>query len=80
MLLSVVIVLVVAQSSSEIPEGLMNNPVLRLQSFEVRCHIFYYICIKTMEELASSTVVAEEYSVWGKHGTGIQKGGLRPRL
>ena len=27
-LLSVVSVLVVAQSSSEIPEGLMNNPVL----------------------------------------------------
>ena len=27
MLLSVVSVLVVAQSSSEIPEGLMNNPV-----------------------------------------------------
>ena len=27
MLLSVVCVLVVAQSSSEIPEGLMNNPV-----------------------------------------------------
>ena len=30
MLLSAVSVLVVAQSSSEIPEGLMNNPVLRL--------------------------------------------------
>ena len=29
MLLSAVSVLVVAQSSSEIPEGLMNNPVLR---------------------------------------------------
>ena len=28
MLLSTVSVLVVAQSSSEIPEGLMNNPVL----------------------------------------------------
>jgi len=27
MLLSVVSVLVVAQSSSEVPEGLMNNPV-----------------------------------------------------
>ena len=31
MLLSAVSVLVVAQSSSEIPEGLMNNPVLSLQ-------------------------------------------------
>ena len=29
MLLSAVSVLVVAQSSSEIPEGLMNNPVLK---------------------------------------------------
>jgi len=29
MLLSAVSVLVVAQSSSEIPEGLMNNPVYR---------------------------------------------------
>ena len=29
MLLSAVAVLVVAQSSSEIPEGLMNNPVYR---------------------------------------------------
>ena len=31
MLLSVVSVLVVAQSSSEIPEGLMNNPVLNME-------------------------------------------------
>jgi len=30
MLLSAVSVLVVAQSSSEIPEGLMNNPVFKL--------------------------------------------------
>jgi len=30
MLLSVLSVLVVAQSSSEVPEGLMNNPVLLL--------------------------------------------------
>jgi len=29
MLLSVVSVLVVAQSSSEVPEGLMNNPVFQ---------------------------------------------------
>jgi len=29
MILSAVYVLVVAQSSSEIPEGLMNNPVYR---------------------------------------------------
>ena len=30
MLLSAVSVLVVAQSSSEVPEGLMNNPVLQI--------------------------------------------------
>ena len=40
MLLSAVSVLVVAQSSSEIREGLMNNPV-RIFSF----HIFYMPCI-----------------------------------
>ena len=38
MLLSAVSVLVVAQSSSEIPEGLMNNPV-----FIVSILIIYYI-------------------------------------
>jgi len=31
MLLSTVYVLVVAQSSSEVPEGLMNNPVLQVK-------------------------------------------------
>ena len=31
MLLSAVSVLVVAQSSSEIPEGLMNNPLFQMQ-------------------------------------------------
>ena len=36
MLLSAVSVLVVAQSSSEIPEGLMNNPVY--------IYIYIYIC------------------------------------
>jgi len=35
MLLSAVSVLVVVQSSSEIPEGLMNNPVL----FSIRSYI-----------------------------------------
>ena len=38
MLLSAVSVLVVAQSSSEIPEGLMNNPILagRIQVWIVK--------------------------------------------
>ena len=30
--------LVVAQSSSEIPEGLTNNPVLRWENFHMRVH------------------------------------------
>ena len=37
MLLSAVSVLVVARSSSEIPEGLMNNPVLGVDSF-IACY------------------------------------------
>ena len=36
MLLSAVSVLVVAQSSSEIPEGLMNNPVCALRLLNMR--------------------------------------------
>ena len=40
MLLSAVSVLVVAQSSSELPEGLMNNPVYAL-----------YICILKQQSL-----------------------------
>ena len=38
MLLSAVSVLVVAQSSSEIPEGLMNNPVLYGSLGSTECH------------------------------------------
>ena len=34
MLLSVLSFLVVAQSSSEVPEGLMNNPVYFVSEFE----------------------------------------------
>ena len=36
MLLSAVYVLVVAHSSSEVPEGLMNNPVLSVITIESR--------------------------------------------
>ena len=42
MLLSAVSVLVVAQSSSEIPEGLMNNPVYRLQYYIIRTISFSF--------------------------------------
>jgi len=45
MLLFAVSVLVVAQSSSEIPEGLMNNPVLETENVSGRylnlsCHMY----------------------------------------
>ena len=45
MLLSAVSVLVVAQSSSENPEGLMNNPVFAgrlLESLVVEIYYYYY--------------------------------------
>ena len=56
MLLSAVSVLVVAQSNSEVPEGLMNNPVLTgaHQQF-VRisaCKIYEYITINYRDWLA----------------------------
>jgi len=38
MLLSAVYVLVVAQSSSEVPEGLMNNPVFLMLPFFLLAH------------------------------------------
>ena len=47
MLLSAVSVLVVAQSISEIPEGLMNNPVLSS---------FGEVCEELMHHLWSTTV------------------------
>ena len=43
MLLSAVSVLVVAQSSSEIPEGLMNNPVLLKNLFRIVDAVFDFI-------------------------------------
>ena len=43
MLLSAVSVLVVAQSNSEIPEGLMNNPVYYLPYISAKSfHIYSY--------------------------------------
>ena len=45
MLLSAVSVLVVAQSSSEIPEGLTNNPVLLDIKYFILsiCNVFYIV-------------------------------------
>ena len=42
MLLSAVSVLVVAQSSSEIPEGLMNKPVYKYQAYQVINQISFF--------------------------------------
>ena len=47
MLLSAVSVLVVAQSSSEIPEGLMNNPV----NHPLKNGMFSSLCIRHTEML-----------------------------
>ena len=47
MLLSAVSVLVVAQSSSEVPEGLMNNPVHSLR----RVHISYKIVLSLLTSI-----------------------------
>ena len=52
MLLSVVSVLVVAQSSSEIPEGLMNNPVVT------------YIRIRGMLDHTGELVVVTRRENW----------------
>ena len=46
MLLSAVSVLVVAQSSSKIPEGLMNNPVFRKK--DVKEEDFESLALKAM--------------------------------
>jgi len=52
MLLSAVSVLVVAQSSSEIPEGLMNNPVY-IGSFIFACN----------KNTSKSTTIAQFFEV-----------------
>ena len=45
MLLSAVSVLVVAQSSSEIPEGLMNNPVYMYVCVYIYIYIYMCVCL-----------------------------------
>ena len=49
MLLSAVSVLVVAQSSSEIPEGLMNNPVL--YKFDIIASCLDVCCVLTVHNI-----------------------------
>ena len=50
MLLSTVSVLVVAQSSSEIPEGLMNNPVFENKIVVFLTYLTLSICMKTIRD------------------------------
>ena len=57
MLLSAVSVLVVAQSSSEIPEGLMNNPVCPSQS---NCNTYY---LASMKQRTQETVIITVYKL-----------------
>jgi hypothetical protein len=52
MLLSAVSVLVVAQSSSEVPEGLMNNPVFRWKVFTI-IHYYGKFCLPNNDTLNS---------------------------
>jgi len=54
MLLSAVYVLVVAKSSSEVPEGLMNNPVLIFQSITMKKHIHANSIVNQLDILKSS--------------------------
>ena len=58
MLLSAVSVLVVAQSSSEIPDGLMNNPVLflNLKPSEVR-PLYFELHVICRADRPTSTAV-----------------------
>ena len=66
MLLSAVSVLVVVQSSSEIPEGLMNNPV-----YPTRCNVTQFIYIWKllyMFRVVSPSIIRSThnciYSIW----------------
>ena len=56
MLLSAVSVLVVAQSSSEVPEGLMNNPVLewilKVVKWNVGDWTYSYVAKDTVHRLS----------------------------
>ena len=52
MLLSVVSVLVVVQSSSEVPEGLMNNPVY---SYFISRNVYIYNHVGTYNKQIFST-------------------------
>ena len=66
MLLSAVSVLVVAQSSSEIPEGLMNNPVFSVSEFHERIE-----WNNTFEKLMVSHLVMNEVYCMASQTSGL---------
>jgi len=66
MLLSAVSVLVVAQSSSEIPEGLMNNPVHSCFYIFLVTLITVYVTVRTEFCCVSYTFHAVSDSAYGR--------------
>ena len=66
MLLSDVSVLVVAQSSSEIPEGLMNNPVFYDQLLVPEDSAIYEIMSKFIEESDRQQMTIYEFGAENK--------------
>ena len=61
MLLSAVSVLVVAQSSSEIPEGLMNNPVYQVALVSLPAHLALSDEVKFIIAGRGVSVMKQEY-------------------
>ena len=70
MFLSAVSVLVVARSSSGIPEGLMNNPVNRIvspQKFSVGMEVRYWNNLGLRMKKSSSAIRLEKYRLSGSN-------------
>jgi len=81
MLLSAVSVLVVAQSSSEIPEGLMNNPVYYIYIY-IYIYIYsdrglWYVDKQTQKIISSNTKLVPPYIFWSNR---VVKFDLKKRL
>ena len=68
MLLSALSVLVVAQSSSEIPEGLMNNPVykLKVSVWHYECCMLCVKCIHTSLLSSCTTPLFIQVQAWNE--------------
>ena len=64
MLLSAVSVLVVAQSSSEIPEGLMNNPVQLCDLTTLWLVLFFLLFPSVLTRVSPCGISRDIYSVY----------------